>query len=55
MDEQQEQITSLQSELESIRFAMIEAQQLKYEHNNLQKKCLEYELSLEEIGRQLQE
>ncbi len=55
IDEQQEHITSLQSELENLKSTASEALRMKKDYSLLQKKCSEYELSLEEIGKQLQE
>jgi CYTH domain-containing protein len=55
IDDQQEYITSLQSELENLKLTASEAFKMKKDYSLLQKKCSEYELSLEEIGKQLHE
>jgi len=55
IDEQQEHITSMQNELETLKSTASEAVKMKKDYTILQKKCLEYELSLEEIGKQLHE
>ena len=55
IDEQQEQITSLQHQLEGVQKTATQSLHLKKDNELLRKKCLEYELSLEEIGKSLQE
>ena len=55
IDEQQEQVTHLQQQLERMRLASSESLRVQNENQILKKKCFEYELSLEEVGKQLQE
>ncbi|RWS06562.1 RUN and FYVE domain-containing protein 2-like protein [Dinothrombium tinctorium] len=55
VDEQQEQITALETELEELKFKRSDFDNLRKEFSELQKKCSDYELSLEEIGGQLKE
>ena len=55
MDEQQEQITALLTEIESLKSAANEIQRLRAINVKFEKKCRDYELSLEEIGARLQE
>jgi predicted RNase H-like nuclease (RuvC/YqgF family) len=55
VDEQQMQITALQSELEEARNSSSDYFNLKKEYQRLQKRCAEYELSLEEVGLQLRD
>ncbi|RWS24352.1 RUN and FYVE domain-containing protein 2-like protein [Leptotrombidium deliense] len=55
VDEQQEQITALQTELEEAKYKRTDFDNLKKEFFETQKKCCEYELSLEEIGVHLKE
>ena len=55
IDEQQEQITALQQQLEHMRHTNNESLKVQNENQMLRKKCSDYELSLEEIGKSLQE
>lgn len=55
VDEQQETITKIMSELDDARANSSEYHKLKKEYTLLQSKCSEYELSLEEIGFKLRE
>lgn len=55
VDEQQEQITAIQSELDDLRASSSETQSLIKECDKLKRICSDYELSLEEIGAQLRE
>lgn len=55
VDEQQEQMTKLQTELDEMRVNSAEYNKLKRDYQLLSKKCSEYELSLEEVGVQLRE
>ncbi|XP_054166341.1 RUN and FYVE domain-containing protein 2-like [Oppia nitens] len=55
IDEQQEQITSLQHQMENMRRTSSEANHTKSENHVLKKRIADYELSLEEMGRQLQD
>ena len=55
VDEQQETITKVMTELDEARANSAEYHRLKKEYSMLQTKCSEYELSLEEIGFKLRE
>ena len=55
IDEQQEQMTRMQLELDSVRVKQSEQVHIKEAYNLLKKKFDENELALEEIGKQLQE
>ena len=55
IDEQQEQITSMQHQMEDLKRTASQSIQIKKDNEILRKKCVDYELSLEEIGKQLQE
>lgn len=54
-DDQQTQITKLTGQLEEMQQNLSDYNRLKKEFGLLQKKCSEYELSLEEMGAQLRE
>ena len=55
IDEQQEQMTRMQLELDSVRVKQSEQVHIQEAYNLLKKKFDENELALEEIGKQLQE
>lgn len=55
VDDQQEQITALKSDVEALQQKIKDFDQLKIKKSFLEKKCADYELSLEEMGAQLQE
>ena len=55
IDEQQEQITSMQHQMEDLKRTASESVQIKKDNEILRRKCNEFELSLEEMGKQLQE
>ena len=55
IDEQQEQITSMQHQMEDLKRTASHSVQIQKDNEILRKKCKELELSLEEMGKQLQE
>ena len=55
IDDQQAKITKLNSQVEEMQQNLTDYTRLKKEFGLLQKKCSEYELSLEEMGAQLRE
>lgn len=55
LDDQEAEVTRLSIELEEAKNNLGEYNRLRKEYLVLQKKCSEYELSLEEVGGQLQE
>lgn len=55
LDEQQAETTRLTKELEEAKQKLGEYNRLRKEYLVIQKKCAEYELSLEEVGGQLKE
>lgn len=54
IDEQQIQITALEFEVDELKPAAEELEKLKKRYSSLEKRCADYELSLEELGYQLQ-
>jgi RUN and FYVE domain-containing protein 1 len=55
LDDQESEVTRLSIELEEAKSNLSEYNRLRKEYMVLQKKCSEYELSLEEVGGQLKE
>lgn len=55
VDDQQQQVATLQEENESLREKVERLEKLEEELNAVRSRCGDYELSLEEIGAKLRE